>query len=160
MVDILRAVSKKIDDEIPLRRRTIPIFGPEFQWWTSAVKSRLIALGIEQTDLARYIKAQPPEVSRCISRKKPVYELLLDISDALEIPYPVVLPESEDEAMEIARQRRLVRRDAQLGQIKAGVAGIKGKRQVTAITLADVSKWKTANTTEEHRPEPPSPRRR
>lgn len=144
-------MAKKSEEETPMRRRTIPIFGPEFQWWTDAVRAKLVELDIEQTDLAAHIKAEPPEVSRCITRKKPVYELLLDISDALEIPYPVVLPTSLEEAMEVARQRRLVRRDAQIGQIAAGVGGIKGKRQIEPISYSDVSRWKKEQSkTEEH----------
>lgn len=140
-------VAKEIDREAPARRRTIPLWGSEFDWWTAAVQRRIAELGIDQKFLSEYIDAEPPEVSRCINRRKPIYELLIAISDALDIPYPVVLPETEEEALEIARQRRLVRRDAQMAQIKAGVAKIKGKGQIRPLSLADVDKWKSKQGT-------------
>jgi transcriptional regulator with XRE-family HTH domain len=103
------------------RRRTIPIFGDQFAWWPEAVKRQLEKKGIDQKTLAKNISATEPEVTKCVRRKNPVYELLIAISDELDIPYPVILPESEAEALRLATERRLFRRDLQLAQIQAGV---------------------------------------
>lgn len=158
MVVIFQEVAKKKASPEPGRRRTIPLFGSQFDWWTNAVLRRLDELDIDQKFLSEWIDAKPPEVSRCINRRKPVYELLLAISDALEIPYPVVLPESEEEAMEVARQRRLVRRDAQVAQIAAGVGNSSENRQIRAIQSSDVSRWKEEQDKAEKHQAKPAPR--
>lgn len=142
MVVILKPVAKEKSAAEPTRRRTIPLFGEQYDWWPALVRKQLKALGIDQKFLAAWIDAQPPEVNKCITRKTPVYELLLDISDALDIPYPVVLPESYEEALIVARERRLARRDVQVAQIKAGVGDRRRKGQIRPISLVDVSKWK------------------
>ncbi len=143
MLDIVLVALKETESDTKMRRRTVPIFDDRYAWWTHAVDRRLGELRIHQKELAEHIKADPPAVSRCISREKPIYELLIDISDALGIPYPVVLPESEEEAIEIARQRRLVRRMAQVAQIKAGVPEIAKKDQMVPVPSDDVTGRKT-----------------
>lgn len=101
------------------RRRTLPLWGEQFAWWTNAVKSRLATRGINQKQLAQAIGEDEGAVSRCITRHTAVYEILMAISDELEVPYPVILPESEAEAAHLTAQRRLLRSDAQLAMIKA-----------------------------------------
>lgn len=152
---------KKKSDTKPARRRTIPLWGSQYDWWPEAVRSRIKDLGIDQKWLSGWIDAHPTEVNKCITRKTPVYELLLDISDALDLPYPVVLPESLDEAIKVARERRLARRDAQVDQIKAGVGGERQRGQIRAISLADVANWKSAkDEAKEHRAQPRPARQR
>lgn len=157
MVVILTPVAQE-KSEPEQRRRTIPIWDDQFDWWTKAVDRRLGFLGINQKQLAGYIEAGESAVSRCINRSKPVYELLIDISDALEIPYPVILPESEEEALELAKQRRLVRRMDQIGQITAGVPKRTKEGQIRPLSLEYVSTWiSNKKPAQEHRAE--SPRR-
>lgn len=143
MLDIVASVAKEKPKPTPARRRTIPLWGEQYRWWPERVRGRLTDLGIDQRFLAEWIKADPPEVNKCITLKVPVYELLLDISDALDLPYPVVLPESYEEAIQVARERRLARRDMQIGQIAAGVADSRRESQIRPISLADVSQWKS-----------------
>jgi hypothetical protein len=152
---ILKLVAKEKSAAEP-RGRTIPLWGEQFLWWPQAVKRKLRELGVDQKFLSNYIEASTSDVSRCLSLKKPLYDLLIAISDALEIPYPVVLPESEEEALEIARQRRLVRRDAQMAQITAGVPNRRENRQIVPITLADVVSWKSQQGSKKEHPEEPS----
>lgn len=155
MVVILGSVAKKNARPEPGRRRTIPLFGSQYDWWPNAVEDRIAELGIDQKFLAAWIGSEYTAVHKCIKRKVPVYELLLDISDALDLPYPVVLPESYEEALKVARERRLQRRDAQMAQIKAGVGDSSEKRQIRAIQSSDVSRWKKEQgKTEEHQAQP------
>lgn len=133
-VDTVWFVAEENGDDPETRLRTIPIYGPEFEWWSAAVKRELKAQGWKQKDLANALHAQESAVSRCIHRKAPTYELLLAISDALRIPYPVILPESEDEALYLAEQRRLKRRDIEARMIAAGVPSADGQRQPAAVT--------------------------
>jgi hypothetical protein len=149
-------VAKENSGNQPARRRTIPLWGELYAWWPQAVRARLADLKIDQKFLSTWIEADPTAVNKCITRKVPVYELLLDISDALDIPYPVVLPESFDEALRVARERRLARRDAQVAQIKAGVTDRRESGQIRAISLADVSEWKARqNEAPEYREKSP-----
>lgn len=155
MVDIFAVVAAEKSDAEPVRRRTIPIWAEKYDWWTKAVDRRLLELGISQKQLAGYIDAGEPAVSRCINRSKPVYELLIDISDALDIPYPVILPESEQEALELAKQRRLVRRMDQVAQIAAGVPKRTKEGQIRPLSLEYVSTWKSGKKkAQEHREKP------
>lgn len=156
MVVILATVAKKNGKSEPIRRRTIPLYGSQYDWWPNAVRRRIAELDIDQKFLAVWINAEHTAVNKCITRKAPVYELLIDISDALDLPYPVVLPESFEEAFNVARDRRLARRDAQVVQIKAGVAKPTEIRQIRAIEYSDVSRWKTEQgKTEEHQAQLP-----
>lgn len=155
MVVILNPVAKEKSAAEP-RRRTIPIWDDKYQWWTDAVDRRLTALGINQKELSNYIEAGESEVSRCINRSKPVFELLIDISDALDIPYPVILAESETEAFELAKQRRLVRRMDQVAQIVAGVPKRTDDGQIRPLSLEYVSTWKSVTQkTQKHREKSP-----
>lgn len=152
---MIRFVPKEKADTKPSRRRTIPLWGAQYDWWPDAVRSTIKELGIDQKWLAEWIGAHPAEVNKCITRKTPVYELLLDISDALDLPYPVVLPESFDEALKVAKERRLARRDAQVDQIKAGVGAGRRAGQIRAISLADVANWKPGkDEAKKHRAQP------
>lgn len=155
MAVIVEPVARESSAEKPGRRRTIPLWGEQYDWWPKAVRDRLSELGIDQKFLSAWIEAHPTEVNKCITRKVPVYELLLDISDALDLPYPVVLPESYEEALKVARERRLARRDMQVAQIKAGVADRRGKSQIRPISLADVVSWKSQQGSKEEHPEKP-----
>jgi transcriptional regulator with XRE-family HTH domain len=110
--------TKKVEPE---RRRTVPIFDDQFDWWTQAVTRELGARRLKQKDLALKLGEATSAISRCINREKPIYELLIAISDELTIPYPVILPETEHEALRLAEHRRLLRSDLQLAEIRAGV---------------------------------------
>lgn len=131
-------------DDGEKRRRTIPLFGEEFQWWTDAVRARLVETGMNQKQLASAVGDNEGIVSRCIRREKPVYELLIAISDALELPYPVVLATSYDEALRLAAARRLYRRDRNIQEIKAGVGESSTERQTPALTSVDGKPKKSA----------------
>jgi hypothetical protein len=155
VLDIFQSVAKEISGTSPARRRTIPLWGKQYDWWPEAVRKRIAELRIDQKMLAEWIDADPPEVNKCITRKVPVYDLLLDISDALDLPYPVVLPESYEEALIVARERRLARRMTQADDVKAGAANSRRRRQIMPISLADVSKWKSGqDSAQEHREKP------
>lgn len=130
MADIVQRVS---DETAEKRGRTIPISGETFQWWTDAVKRQISALKLSQKALADELELPESAVSRCISRVQPVYETLLAISDRLGVAYPVILPESEDEALHLATQRRLIRRDIQVKQIVTGVSKTPKKGQTPAV---------------------------
>jgi transcriptional regulator with XRE-family HTH domain len=127
--DIVETMSEKDGDQPETRRRTIPIYGPEFDWWTQAVERRLNDRDMSKKELAEAIGAEPPEVTRCVLRQKPIYELLIAISDELGIPYPVILPQSEAEALKLATERRLFHSDMQALQVKAGVTERRGHGQ-------------------------------
>ena len=130
VADILQIVS---DESAEKRGRTIPIGDDRFQWWTDAVKRQLALHKLNQKQLADELELPESAVSRCISRAKPVYETLLAISERLEVAFPVILPESEDEALYLATQRRLIRRDIQVKQIVTGVGKPSRKGQTPAV---------------------------
>lgn len=125
-IDAAGSVRFQLDrDEKTSRRRTIPVHS----WWGLAVKRELEKLGEDQKQLAARINQEESAVSRCISGKVPVDEIIIAISDALKLPYPFMLPETEEIALHLATQHRLVRRDTQIGEIKAGVAGVTENKQ-------------------------------
>jgi transcriptional regulator with XRE-family HTH domain len=132
VTDIVAFVS---DESVAKRGRTIPIQDGRFAWWTVAVRRQLAVFGIDQKQLAAELGLLESAVSRCINRTQPVYEVLIKISDRLVVAYPVLLPESEEEAIRLAGQRRLIKRDNQVAQIKAGV----GEATVESQTAPVVS---------------------
>jgi hypothetical protein len=120
VLDTVQVVAKEKAAE--KRRRTVPIHG----WWREAVRRELGAR--DQKWLAAEIGATPAEVSKVLSppgheHHTPVVELLIAISDLLKLPYPFLSPETEFIALELAKQHRLLKRDAQFDEIAAGVAG-------------------------------------
>jgi hypothetical protein len=117
------------DETAERRGQTVPVR----EWWTLAVKRELKARNMSQRDLATQIGARDDDVSRCINRKVPTLLLLTSISDALAIPYPFILPETEPEALHLAMQRRLIRRDLQLSEIMAGVSETKRDDQTSGV---------------------------
>jgi transcriptional regulator with XRE-family HTH domain len=121
VVDILTAVTETKPPATIPRGRTIPIYGKEYEWWTQAVRRQLKVAGIDQVELAEKLGVAPSDVSRCINRKKPTYDLLLAISDELKVAYPVILPTSEEEALALATEKRAFKRVAEAEKIKAGV---------------------------------------
>lgn len=114
-------MARKSDKKSTRRRHPIPLYDERYAWWTAAVERQLDAIGINQKQLAKAIDESESDVSRCINRKRTTYELLIIISDYLKIAYPVVLPESEEQALEIAKAKRLYKRVAEASEIKAGV---------------------------------------
>lgn len=121
MIDILGLVASKKSDDPEGRPRTIPIFGEEYAWWTNAVKRQLTVVGMNQQELAEKLEVDPGMVSKCINRKVPTYDLLIAISDELKVAYPVILPESEGEAIRLAQEKRIYKREMEAEKIKAGV---------------------------------------
>lgn len=89
--------------------------------------------GIKGKELAAKIGAAESEVSRCINLQKPIIEIVIAISDELGIPYPFILPETEGEATHLATQRRLYKRDVQINEITAGVAGTAQESQTPPV---------------------------
>lgn len=116
------------------RGRTVPISDERYAWWTNAVRRELGVRNWDQKDLAAEIGERPEPVSKCINRKVPTIDLLLAISDKLDIAYPVLLPESEHEAIELAKLRRLLKSELQLNQIKAGVVESPTESQSEPVT--------------------------
>lgn len=133
LVDTVGIVAAKNSDDPETRPRTVPIWGDEYDWWSLAVKRQLKAVGWTQEDLANSLGIHPSLVSRCITRKVPTYDLLLAISDELKVAYPVILPESEGEALRLAEEKRLYKREVEAKKIKAGVPEIAKKDQAPGV---------------------------
>lgn len=132
-LDNVGIVVAEKDDDAEKRRHTIPIYGSEFEWWTAAVRRQLEVMGIDQKELSERLGIDTGSVSRCINRKKPTFELLILISDFLKVAYPVVLPESEEEALALAKEKRLHKREAKAHKIKAGVPETAAKDQTARV---------------------------
>lgn len=128
LVDTVQIVAEK-----KKRRRTIPIWGEEYEWWTDAVERQLDPKGMDQKDLAKALGVHPSVISRCVNRKSAVYEVVIAISDYLVISYPVILPTSEAEAAALSKAKRLFKRDVQAAQIKPGVPEISQEDQTPAV---------------------------
>lgn len=121
-VDTVGLVAEENSDEAERRRCTIPIWGDEYEWWTDAVRRQLDVKGLDQKQLADRLGLDAGAVSRCINRKKPLYEILIAISDELAVAYPVILPISEEQAIHLAKEKRLFKREKEVRGIKAGAA--------------------------------------
>lgn len=120
MLDIVEHVTEENDK----RRVSLPIWDDRYEWWSEAVRNKIRPrdpAGQDQKTMAHKLGYSPSEVSRAISREKPLYDIVIAISDELKLPYPVIFPESEEEALHLAMQRRLFRRDAQLEQVRPQV---------------------------------------
>lgn len=140
MAVIVQAVAAEADDpSASKRKRTVPIR----EWWTLAVRKKLKERGLEQLDLATKLGLHPSEVSRCISRKVPVLDFVIAISDELDIAYPVIIPDTEAEALHLAMQRRLIRRDLQLTEIKSGVGDSSSTDQGVEVRSENAVKPRT-----------------
>lgn len=126
-------VARNTDEDPKTRRHPIPLYDDRYDWWTQAVRRQLGVVGIDQRRLALELGATEAAVSRCINRDTPTYELLIQISDFLKVAYPVVLPESEEQAIEIAKEKRLSKRVAKAGEIKAGVPETAKKDQTERL---------------------------
>ncbi len=99
------AVADDPDPESKPRGRTVPL--PE--WWGDAVKRELAAEGIDQDALAAELGIEPSRVSRAITNAVPTLSIVIAISNRLHLPLPVVVPETEAEALAIDGARRLFR---------------------------------------------------
>lgn len=98
------------------RDSSLPIWDDAYEWWSEAARSKLkprVPNGIDQKALAAKLGFSESEVSRALSRKKPLYRVVVAISDELEIPRPVLLPKSEAEARYLAVQRQMFLDSAQ-----------------------------------------------
>lgn len=91
-----------------------------------------------QDELAKKLGFASSEVSR--ARKpfdeggKPVLEIVLAVSDELKLPYPVLLPETEELALKLAEQNRVWRRELKLVEIAAGVPGKTSESQTLDLS--------------------------
>ena len=117
------------DDAKRRKRRTVPIR----EWWPEAVRKRLREEKLNQKQIAARIGEEESDVSRTLSLQMPVLEVIIAISDLLAIPYPFIIPETETEALHLAAQRRLIRRDLQLSEILAGVTETKRDDQTSGV---------------------------
>lgn len=121
MTDTFRPMPEEKPAPRGKRDVSLPIWDAKYSWWTTAVRRTMKERGLENKDLAAKFDFADSEVSRAISRKKPLFSVVMAISYELGIPYPVLLPESEEEASHLALQRRLFKSERQLIQIKSGV---------------------------------------
>lgn len=145
-MDILTDVPAEKPAKDRVRQVVLPIWEDRYDWWTKAVDRQLRAKSINQKQLAAELKRPESEVSRCINRKKPLYLTVIAISDYLTIAYPVILPETEDEALALAAEKRTLKRVAKARDVQAGVAGKAKEDQggVVASEHADSPKAKTS----------------
>lgn len=123
-----------VDDSDPeKRRRTVDVR----DWWFAAVERELEKRRMKRKDLAEVTGADQPEITRCLhedpKKRKPVFEIVIAISDALTLPYPIILPDSEEEAVELAKQRRVMRRLQELERIAAGVGESPTEDQIRTL---------------------------
>lgn len=110
MPDIVSDVADENEDG-ERRDTSVPIWDDRFKWWTDAIRREIKERDIDQKDLKTAGKFGESKVSRAISRKKPLHEVLLALSLELGVPPPVLLPESEEEALHLVKQQRLFRLD-------------------------------------------------
>jgi len=115
-------------------RKTVPIAA----WWPTRVRARLKELGKNQKQFAAELEIGESELTRVLSREVPVLDIIIKISDKLTIAYPVILPDTEPEALHLAQQRRLYRRSAQIDEIAAGVTETPTESQTASITSEHV----------------------
>lgn len=125
-----------VGEESERRRRTVPIH----DWWADAVRREMPKQSppLNQKLLAKKIGAAESEVSRALrptdhEQHKPVLEIVMAISDELKLPYPIIVPETEEIALHLATQHRLVRRDVKIGEIKPGVARSTKESQTRSV---------------------------
>lgn len=145
-------VARKTDEDPKARRHPIPLYDDRYEWWTDAVRRQLKVFGYNQKQLAADLDETESDVSRCINRETPTFELLIKISDFLKIAYPVVLLESEEQAVEVAKEKRLQKRVAKAGEIKAGVPETAEKDQTDALVSEHAVRSRKAKTREGRRP--------
>lgn len=126
MLDTVHIVA---NDHAPERRgRTVPIE----DWWGEAVKRELKknaandAAPGNQKELAEKLDIDPAHLNRAIKPEahpdwRPVEWIVIAVSDELKLPYPFLIPETEEIALELAKQHRLHKRVAHAHEIAAGV---------------------------------------
>lgn len=126
------------------RGRTVPIA----PWWRDAVKRELKKFFRSQLELAKAVHTDASSITRCLKHPNDAksvitLDLVVAISDALKLPYPVILPDTEDLAEHLAEQRRLYKSDLELSTIKAGVAENTKESQPPAVASKDARKGRT-----------------
>lgn len=131
--DTIGDMSADATDTPESRRKSIPIHG----WWRDAVRReielRKRAGTLTQKKLAAKIGTSEPQLTRAINLTQPVLEIVIAISDELELPYPVLLPETEEEALYLATQRRMFKSDRQVHDIATGVAETTQESQTPVV---------------------------
>lgn len=127
-LDNVRAVASDPSEQ-DRRGRTVPVY----EWWPAAVKRELKARGMTQRHLALHFDVPDSTITRLLSLETPTLGLLIAVSDLLKLPYPVMLPETEAIALDLAKQHRLLKRDVQIDEIAAGVTGKSVDSQPVAV---------------------------
>ncbi len=89
---------------------------------------------MNQKQLATQLEVAESDITRLLSLAKPLLDLAMAVSDALTLPYPVILPDTEGEATHLATQRRLYKRDVQIDEITTGVAENPKESQTPPVT--------------------------
>jgi len=95
------------------RQQTVPVQ----EWWEIAVRREMKRQNIEQKKLAEDFGVSGSDISRCISRQVPSLGLIVAISRAVGVPFPVLFPESETIAAHLTHQQQLERGHEQLADI-------------------------------------------
>lgn len=133
LLDNVDLVASRKGEETEPRGHTMPIYGPEYSWWTEACERQLKVVGVNRKELAALLGVHPSLITRCINRETPTYELIIGISDHLKVAYPVLFPESEAEALALATEKRAHKRDVEVGKIKTGVPEIAKEDQAPGV---------------------------
>lgn len=103
-----------VAEEKRKRPRTIPIWDAKYKWWTQAVERELERRKWKRADLARELGVEGWDITRSVNRGGATVDLVTRIAEILGLPYPVFLPESEDEAKEMMERRTVAQRSAAL----------------------------------------------
>lgn len=133
--DMLSLVSADPDDA-ETRGRTLP---KELMptWWAESVRKALKDNGHDQQWLAEQLGVDPPRVSKVLTYKVPTLELIIAISNLVHVPLPVVIADTEAEALAIDGTRRMFRlksrAKAQVPGTKTGVGASVSEDQTGAV---------------------------
>lgn len=92
------------------------------------------AVGVGQSEITRCLKpwSDPESVT--------TLELVIAISDALKLPYPVIIPDTEQLALKLTEERRIFKSLIELAEIKAGVTGNTQESQTVVPQSEDASR--------------------
>ena len=122
-IETLDTIAIVGDEKREPRGRTVPIAA----WWGALAKRKIKEHPtLDQKTLAAKLEIDEAQLTRALhdpSHKdwKPVLEIVMAVSDELGIPYPMRIAETEEIALGLAEHHRLLRRDAQLKEIRPGV---------------------------------------
>lgn len=111
-------------------------------WWCDLASERAAAAGLSHIRLAQQIGTTETAVQRCPSGKVLGVALAQALSKVLEIPPPLFVPTSEDEALAIVAALELRRVRAQVAVLAAGVDQRAEGRQADPLASIDGRKRK------------------